>query len=163
MAQRSKKRPGLRGFIVLMLIVFIGGIALKANGLLVSPFEFSALVLNEHVQEEPTGFTMVTLDTESSDASEPSADATAVTEQRPRPEGLAEDGVMPAMSYTLADYFSFSWDEIGEVFYNLWVMMALTVMVIIVGRPIGWIVKHFQKPARRPRTDAVRQTQFITH
>jgi hypothetical protein len=44
---------------------------------------------------------------------------------------------------------SIRWDEFGSVLYDLWFFLAVTAAVIVIARPIGWLVNHF-RPARRP-------------
>ncbi len=38
------------------------------------------------------------------------------------------------------------WEEIGSVAYNLWFMLAATVAVIVVARPVGWLVNRVKRP-----------------
>jgi len=39
------------------------------------------------------------------------------------------------------------WDEFGSVVYDLWLFLAVTAVVIVVARPVGWLVNR-TKPAR---------------
>ncbi|MCA9914629.1 MAG: hypothetical protein KC496_14855 [Anaerolineae bacterium] len=168
MARRSKGKFGLRGFIILVIVTAISGFALKATGNLTSPFEYSVLMLNTPAIADDGGFQMVQLDDASSDAStsedsgfamidlddiattdESTSDTTATDEAAVTAEGIDTAGEMPAMTYTLADYFAFSWDDFGTVLYNLWFMALLTIVVIIVARPVGWLIKRYKQTTRR--------------
>ncbi len=54
------------------------------------------------------------------------------------PSAPAEDGG----STSLLD---FRWEELGSVAYNLWFMLASTIFVIVLGRPIGWLINRFKR------------------
>lgn len=61
--------------------------------------------------------------------------------------------------------FDIRWDEIGSVAYDLWMMLAVTVVVIVVARPVGWLVKRLpqsRQPRRKP-TQAHRTTLNVSN
>lgn len=167
MAQRRNRRNnkfGIRGFIILVLVTLIGAAALHVNGNLVSPFSFAQIAMNTPPMGEDSGFQMVDLDalstettstdgvsedlvTETDTAGTEVIDSEAVDFSEPPARG--EMGDKPQESYTLADYFDFSWDDIGSVVYNAWMMLALTVAVIVIARPIGWVVKTAKRVTNR--------------
>lgn len=37
------------------------------------------------------------------------------------------------------------WEELGSVAYNLWFMLAATVIVIVIARPVGWLVNRLKR------------------
>ena len=233
MAHTAKKRSGIRGFIVLTLIVAVLGGALWSQGDLISPVETTSLLIN--VSSSNAGFAMVgergappdttvsdtatTADTSvdaevqaettTTDAAEVSSTSeTATTGTLTMDEFVAQlaaagvdvDAVTTSMSAegrsldnllavvnsgrtTVADLavrlsgqtvvrdtgstedtavtvpeggdagstslFDLRWDEIGSVAYNLWFILAVTILVIVVGRPVGWVINRLKRtPAR---------------
>lgn len=129
MARRSNKgRFGFRGFVILIVVVLLGGAALYATDNLVSPFEYSNLLMNTPDVQEDAGFEMITL----TDV------ATAAPPPAPTDMGHQDEG-----------YFDFSWHELGDVLYNLWFMALVTVIVIAVARPVGWIIRRIKQPSQR--------------
>lgn len=42
------------------------------------------------------------------------------------------------------------WDELGSIAYNLWVMLAATLAVIVLGRPVGWLVSRVRRVPATP-------------
>lgn len=233
MAHTAKKRSGIRGFIVLTLIVAVLGGYLWSQGDLISPVETTSLLIN--VSSSDAGFAMVgergappdmtvsdtatTADTSAdaevqaetttTDAAEVSITSeTATTGTLTMDEFVAQlaaagvdvDAVTTSMSAeghsldnllavvnsgrtTVADLavrlsgqtvvrdtgstedtaltvpeggdagstslFDLRWDEIGSVAYNLWFILAVTIVVIVVGRPVGWLINRLKRtPAR---------------
>ncbi len=153
MARRASTHR-TRTFIILVIATFLLGVALQMNGDMTSPFEYSALMLSEDNTSfeeqvntgEDLGFAMVTLDnsagaTQDTTAAQGDLLTSTGFENAPRNRGNT--------TYTLVDYFNFSWDTFGGVLYNLWLIMALTVVVIVFARPIGWLIKQFKQPALR--------------
>ncbi|MCA9881934.1 MAG: hypothetical protein KC708_03145 [Anaerolineae bacterium] len=139
MAQRKRGKFGLRGFIILVLVTVISGFALKATGNLISPFEYSVMLLNTPALEDDGGFQMVSLDADAT------TDETGTVQEFTPLENMGE---MEAMTYSLADYLNFAWDDFGNVLYNLWVMAILTIIVIVAARPIGWLVKRYKQATK---------------
>ncbi|MBK9747793.1 MAG: hypothetical protein IPO91_13560 [Chloroflexi bacterium] len=238
MAHTAKKRSGIRGFIVLTLIVAVLGGYLWSQGDLISPVETTSLLIN--VSSSDAGFAMVgergappdtTVSDTATTAAETTADTsvdaevqaettttdaadvsitseTATTGTLTMDEFVAQlaaagvdvDAVTASMSAegrsldnllavvnsgrtTVADLalrlsgqtvvrdtgstedtavtvpeggeagstslFDLRWDEIGSVAYNLWFILAVTIVVIVVGRPIGWVINRLKRtPAR---------------
>ncbi|MCC7208431.1 MAG: hypothetical protein IT323_14075, partial [Anaerolineae bacterium] len=54
----------------------------------------------------------------------------------------AETGPSEPASAGLLDI---QWGELGSVAYDLWFMLAVTVVVIVVARPIGWLVNRVKR------------------
>lgn len=132
--KRKKKdsKRGLIAFIVLCLIVLVSGFALWQDNDLQNPFRSLSMFLPmganmegrlEHDGPPDGGFDM--------------------RGQRPpdggnfdRPEGRDGGGSM--------NFWNIQWQDIGSVFYNIWLMLAATVAVIVIARPIGWLMKRFK-------------------
>ncbi len=234
MAHTAKKRSGIRGFIVLTLIVVVLGGYLWSQGDLISPVETTTMLINVS-SSDAAGFAMVgergtppdttastdsdttvaaetTADTEvqaeasttvdaAAEASMETTNATALTMDefvaQLAAAGVDVDAVSASMSAegrsldnlltvvnsgrtTVADLavrlsgqtvvrdtgstetsagtvpeggstslFDLRWDEIGSVAYNLWFILAVTIFVIVVGRPVGWLINRLKRtPAR---------------
>ncbi|MCB9450599.1 MAG: hypothetical protein H6672_04125 [Anaerolineaceae bacterium] len=49
-----------------------------------------------------------------------------------------------------AESLDIRWEEIGSVAYNLWIILAATVIVIVVARPIGWFVNQLKRVQQTP-------------
>lgn len=130
--KRGNNRYGWRSFLILLVVVVVGGYALWAQGSLVSPLQMTQMITSMMSRQGDDGFTMA-----------PPEGA----EGRQRPEG--ESSGRPEGDGETTSLLSFSWDQIGNVFYNLWVMLAATVVVIVVSKPVGWVVKRLKQP-RRP-------------
>lgn len=61
------------------------------------------------------------------------------TEIRTVPENDSSDGLL-----------DIRWDASGSVAYNLWVILAATVLVIVIARPIGWFVRQIKRAPQIP-------------
>jgi hypothetical protein len=46
------------------------------------------------------------------------------------------------------------WNDIGSVAYDLWMMLAMTVVVIVLGRPVGWLVNQIKQAQRKTSRQA---------
>lgn len=230
MAHTAKKRTGIRGFIVLTLIVAVLGGYLWSQGDLISPVETTTMLVNLSSSDD-AGFAMVgereappdvAASTESETAAagtDVQAESSTVVETAAETStesgsttgltmdefvaqlaaaGVDVDAVSASMSAegrsldnllavvnsgrtTVADLavrlsgqtvtrdtgstedtaapgsgdaistslFDLRWDEIGSVAYNLWFILAVTILVIIVGRPVGWLINRIKRtPAR---------------
>lgn len=233
MAHTTKKRSGIRGFIVLTFIVAVLGGYLWSQGDLISPMETTSMLIN--ISSGEAGFALVgergappdmvaSTDSDTTVAAETAADtsaaaavpaetnttvAAASTTALTMDEfvtqlaaaGVDVDAVTASMSVegrsldnllavvnngrtTVADLavrlsgqtvvrdtgstedstataaptdraggstslFDLRWDEIGSVAYNLWFILAVTIFVIVVGRPVGWLINRLKRtPAR---------------
>lgn len=133
MIRKHKNRTrGLIAFATLCLIVVIGGFALAQNNLLQNPLSTTfRLFSTTEMREMPEGIDGV----------------------RPEPpEGVDfEAGEMPEGGGTM-EFWNIQWDSIGNVFYNLWVMLTTTVIMIVIARPIGYLVKHIKPRRKMPAT-----------
>jgi hypothetical protein len=47
---------------------------------------------------------------------------------------------------------NFQWNALGSVAYNLWFILVTTILVILAGRPVGWLVNRMNN--RTTRTSA---------
>lgn len=43
-----------------------------------------------------------------------------------------------------SELLNLRWDELGSVAYDLWVILATTVLLIVVSRPVGWVVNRLK-------------------
>lgn len=43
-----------------------------------------------------------------------------------------------------SELLNLRWDELGSVAYDLWVILATTVLLIVVSRPVGWLVNRLK-------------------
>ncbi len=139
---RHNNKHRTRSFLILIAVVLVMGLALWQTENLVNPFQYSKIMMNTAPMPDPAeaspeevGFTMVSLD---------DIDATNAEEAMP---ALPDGGERPDHEAVTGwqQYVKFAWDDIGGVFYNLWMILALTVGVIVVARPIGWIIKTMKK------------------
>lgn len=204
------KPNGIRGFVVLVAVVILGGIVLWSHGDLISPLQSSALLLSLSGSEP--GFAMVgeareapapaaasadtsqaaaedaslvietapaapmTLETLAAELSAAGVDITALTAQmNAEGRGLenllavvnsgrvtvaelaarlqntqnapAAEAQVPPSEVSAAEtgLFDLRWEEIGSVAYDLWFMLAMTVVVIVVARPVGWLVNRLRR------------------
>ncbi|MBL8133279.1 MAG: hypothetical protein JNL42_15565, partial [Anaerolineae bacterium] len=64
-------------------------------------------------------------------------------------ETTTEAQMPPSESSTLL--LDLRWDELGSVAYNLWVMLAATLAVIVLARPAGWLGSRVK---RAPQTSS---------
>ena len=158
MAQRSNNKRGLRGFWVLLVVVLAGGFALHATGNLVQPFQYSSIMLNAPSPEMDSGFEMIEIGGETDGATNTGFEMIQIEgetgesdemERRP-PEG----GVAFEDQTIMQRYFDFSWEDSGEVLYNLWFMLLMTLGVVVLTRPVGWMVKQIKSLNGTSRTTA---------
>lgn len=143
-----------RSFIVLVLVVLISGIMLNDAGYLVHPFEFSKVMLSADLaprpESEDMGFQMVDLSALGTDEATDDAAAGAAVDLAGDAPSADADWMPPdggdhhapgGDDRSLAAYFDFAWEDVGSVAYNLWVMLALTIAVIVIARLTGWLIK----------------------
>lgn len=43
-----------------------------------------------------------------------------------------------------SELLNLRWDELGSVAYDLWVILATTVLLIVVSRPVGWLINRLK-------------------
>lgn len=43
-----------------------------------------------------------------------------------------------------SELLNLRWDELGSVAYDLWVILATTVLLIVISRPVGWLVNRLK-------------------
>ncbi|MBX3082418.1 MAG: hypothetical protein KF716_12350 [Anaerolineae bacterium] len=212
---KHHRRRNLRGFLLLVAVVVIGGVILWSQGDLINPLESTVLLLN--TSSSANGFAMVgedrthvdnAADSSQSDTSasadnltevntveNPTGDQTAPTETMTlemltaqlaaagvdveavsadmKAQGRSLENLLVVVNsgrVTVADLaarlkgesstsaqapseassdpqvntglFDIHWDELGSVGYDLWFMLAVTIVVIVVARPIGWLVNR---------------------
>lgn len=53
------------------------------------------------------------------------------------------EGTLPPGEGT-SELLNLRWDELGSVAYDLWVILATTVLLIVVSRPVGWLVNRLK-------------------
>lgn len=110
--------------LIFIIVVAISGFALAANGNLDNPFQvITQLTANTSGQGERTG-------PPSGEMGEP-------------PAGMGERGEQSD---------SFNWNAVTSLFSPLWFIMAASAVVMVIGRPIGLIIKKLQhlRPIPRP-------------
>ena len=44
---------------------------------------------------------------------------------------------------------SIQWDEFGSIVYDLWLMLAATIVVIVIARPAGWLAHALKRRTKR--------------
>ncbi len=232
MARSTQKRSGIRGFVILTLIVALLGGYLWSQGDLISPVQSTTLLVS--VSSGDSGFAMVgergTLPDASAettvDTGAVASDSTAIetaAEAAPVAETVAQDTTTTEVTTLTMDEFvaqlaaagvdvdtvsatmsaegrsldnllavvnsgrttvadlatrlsgqttqldtgstesteetpsapaedggstsllDFRWEELGSVAYNLWFMLAITIFVIVLGRPIGWLINRLKR------------------
>lgn len=68
-----------------------------------------------------------------------------VAELAARLKGVPAENTAPSAASAPAEgLLAIRWEELGSVAYDLWFILAVTVAVIVVARPIGWLVKRAQ-------------------
>ena len=214
---QHNRRHNLRGFLILVAVVVIGGVILWSQGELINPLESTELLLN--VSAGTSGFVMVGGEQAQPDTSavssqsgtstsaenptkvetveNPSGDQAAATEPMTletftaqlaaagvdvdavsadmKAQGRSLDNLLVVVNsgrVTVADLatrlkgesnnapqpaaesgdraistglLDIHWDELGSVAYDVWYMLAVTVVVIIIARPVGWLVNHLKR------------------
>jgi hypothetical protein len=53
------------------------------------------------------------------------------------------EGTLPSGEGS-SELLNLRWDELGSVAYDLWVILATTVLLIVVSRPVGWVVNRLK-------------------
>ncbi|MCA9886007.1 MAG: hypothetical protein KC708_23690 [Anaerolineae bacterium] len=148
--KRKQNRRGLVAFGVLCAIVLLGGLTLWQSGDMQNPLGSAAMLFSSGMPGEGMrdgGFR----GGEGGDERFQPPDGENSGE-RTRPEGSDFEGRGREGSNNSLSLSDIQWDDIGSVFYNLWLMLAATVLVIIIARPIGWLVKQV-----RSRTNTAAQ------
>ncbi|MCL4251653.1 MAG: hypothetical protein KJ065_26110 [Anaerolineae bacterium] len=134
---RRRKTNNLIGIFILLVVVIAGGAALAATGNLENPLRIFSTVGGG----EGGGF-------RGGEGFEPPAqpDGTTFTASEPG-EGFAGRGGGEGG----AD--SIQWSQIGSVLYDVWVMLAVTALVVLIGTPLGRALKWLrQRGAPAPAT-----------
>jgi peptidoglycan/LPS O-acetylase OafA/YrhL len=126
-ARRRKERSRLAGLLALLATVIIVGLALTATNNVEDPFASMSDIVQMRQMLDETGL----------EAAAPKATDVAVIAARPE-----EASDAPAIAIT--------WAALGEVFYDLWFMCAMTAAVIIVSYPVGWLVRRTSRKQRHP-------------
>lgn len=225
----TPKKParGLRGFLFLGAIVFLGGALLWSQGDLISPVQSTSMLVN--LSSSDAGFAMVgdgqrpTAATTTTDSAAV-ADTSTVTAASKTTTSASSDSSVTAASMTLEEFMlalttagvdveavtatmaaegrsldnlltvvnsgrttieelasrlqntsasttatstseqmpagemrqggesssllDFRWDELGSVAYNLWFILATTIVVILLGKPAGWLVNRINRTTK---------------
>lgn len=68
-----------------------------------------------------------------------------VTDLALRLKGEAPTSINPVSAETAPSRYAIHWEELGSVVYDLWVMLAVTAALIVVARPVGWLVKRVKQ------------------
>lgn len=72
-----------------------------------------------------------------------------VAELAARLKGEAGGEVNQPLGEGSAGLLDIRWDEFGSVAYNLWFLLAAAVVVIVIARPIGWLVNRTKRADAR--------------
>ena len=141
MAGKTKhKKRGMRQFIILCTIVLVSGAALWQTGALQNPLRMTAMLFSTSDMGD-NGERVRPENMEANDEGE-----------RPEPpEGMTFEGSEGGSSMALS-LEDIEWAQLPAVLYNLWIMMALTVVVIVISRMTGWIIKLTKTPGRKVAT-----------
>jgi len=62
-------------------------------------------------------------------------------------ESTSSEDAAPAPSAESESLFNLHWEDFGSVLYDLWVILAATVIVIILGRPASWLKNRLRRAA----------------
>ncbi|MCC6616065.1 MAG: hypothetical protein IT320_21525 [Anaerolineae bacterium] len=132
---RRRKLNGIIGVLILIAVVAAGGIALAATGNLENPLRVLTTSSGggEGFQDrDREGFTP---------PAQQDGTATTVAERGGGAEGRGGSSD------------SIQWSQIGSVLYDVWVILAVTAVVVLVGTPIGRTIKWLrQRGAPVPAT-----------
>lgn len=127
MARKRQLRKWIVSFVFIALIA-LSGYALSASGNLRNPLtavlEFTSLVSGTSAAGGEQG------------AGSPPTGATRGTP----PSGEMQSG---------GEQSGIQWGQIGSVLYNLWVIAAVSAVMMLVGPVIGWNIKQFGRATKR--------------
>ncbi len=122
---RRGKTNGIIGILILLIIVIGGGVALAATGNLENPLRILSVTGGGGEQfRGREGFA-------------PQQQDGAATSGAGRGERLEGRGG--------GDSDSIQWSQIGSVLYDVWVIVAVTAVVVIAGPPIGRTIKRLRR------------------
>ena len=60
-------------------------------------------------------------------------------------ESASTEDAAPAPDAESTALFTIHWEDFGSVLYDLWVILAMTVIVIILARPTGWLTNRLRR------------------
>lgn len=69
----------------------------------------------------------------------------SVEELAARLKGEAPNAIDATPLQTGTPLLDIRWEELGSVAYDLWVILAVTAVLIVVARPVGWLVKQIKQ------------------
>jgi len=123
---RRRKLNGIIGILILLAVVAVGGVALAATGNLDNPLSvFTTSSGGGEQFRDREGI-----------APPEQQDGTATT--------VSESGARPA-GREGGNSDSIQWSQIGSVLYDVWVIVAVTAVVVIIGTPIGRTIKWLRQ------------------
>lgn len=130
---RQKQSRRLAGVIIFIIVVVISGFALAATGNMRNPFNVISEitgVANANGMERPSG-----------ERGAPPSGSFGRAER-----GGVEGGMEGRGGGESA---AIQWSRLGGVLFNLWVFAAAAAIVMVIGRPIGLLIKQLRR-GRRP-------------
>lgn len=129
MAQR-RKSTNWRGIIIFLVLVGLTGYALASSGNLDNPFRI---------------FTQAQGRGEGTFPERPEGEA---SERGEMPEGAEFQGRGGEESASI------NWSSIGSVLFNLWYLAATTAVIIIIQRPLGFLITRIRQRFHPPASAA---------
>lgn len=153
--KQAKNRRMLMGVVIFVIVVALGGVGLIATGNMANPYQ-STMQMSDKMSgnmgdrppmNDATAVTDVSDEVVvandvsdetmvASDVSDETMVASDISDQivTASDESIATEQQMPAQGgdhSSSSSLFDFRWDQIGSVIYNLWVIAAVTVVVIM--------------------------------
>ncbi|MCA9908273.1 MAG: hypothetical protein KC519_06450 [Anaerolineae bacterium] len=125
-----RKANGLIGILILLAVVVAGGVALAATGNLENPLR----IFSTASGGEGRGF-------RGGAGVEPPAQAEGTTFAAGQQRGAGFEGRGGGEGGADA----IQWSQIGSVLYDVWVILAVTTLVVIIGTPLGRAIKWLRQ------------------
>lgn len=165
--KQAKNRQILKGVVIFVIVVALGGVGLIATGNMANPYQatmqmgdkMSGNMGDRPPMDDATAVTDVSDEivgaSDVSDEVVTASDESVVTEQQ-----MPVEGEMPARGNdhsSSSSLFDFRWDQVGSVFYNLWVIAAVTVVVIM----LSYLSRAFNNRKLRNTHNLQPQTSHV--
>ena len=135
-----RNRRNMVGIAIFIGLVVVSGLWFNATNNIENPFKIISNTIERlTATQNPPAMTMAA-------STEATGDVAASMEERRPPEG--EEGQRPAGGGHGGNELSlsaFNWDLLDGVLFNLWFICAVTAVVMLIGTPIGKLIKRLKQ------------------
>jgi hypothetical protein len=129
-----KSKRGWLGPAIFIAVVVVTGLVLQATEMTEDPIDSIVAVIEVNQMLQDTGnVTFPTIDLPTDDSV--GLSDTTMPQRGERPDQDSSGSGLLA---------EIRWDEVGNVFYDVWYIAAATALVYLIGRPIGWFFKQIR-------------------